>query len=62
VLLEAMDATLAPIRARAEEIRAQPTLIDQVLGDGATEASAIAGQTMRDVRSRMGLDVYGPHA
>jgi tryptophanyl-tRNA synthetase len=62
VLFEAMESTLAPIRARADEIRAQPALVDQVLGDGAAEASAIAGQTMRDVKARMGLDVYGPHA
>jgi hypothetical protein len=50
-----MIAALAPIRARALELQAQPALVDQILGDGAAAARRIAGQTMRDVRERMGL-------
>jgi tryptophanyl-tRNA synthetase len=61
VLFEGMETTLAPIRARAEEISAQPTRIDEVLGDGANKASAIARTTMAEVKSRMGLQVYGAH-
>ena len=50
-----MIATLAPIRTRALELQAQPHLVDQILGDGAAAARRIAGDTMREVRARMGL-------
>jgi tryptophanyl-tRNA synthetase len=59
VLFEGIDGALAPIRARAEEIAARPTLVDEVLGDGAHKATAIARTTMAEVKSRMGLQVYG---
>jgi tryptophanyl-tRNA synthetase len=58
-LFEGMESTLAPIRARAEEISSQPTFVDEVLGDGASKASAIARTTIAEVKSRMGLRVYG---
>jgi tryptophanyl-tRNA synthetase len=61
VLFEGMEGALAPIRARAEEIAAKPTLVDEVLGDGAQRATAIARTTMAEVKSRMGLHVYGSH-
>jgi tryptophanyl-tRNA synthetase len=59
VLFEGMENTLAPVRARAEEIGARPALIDDVLGDGAHKASAIARKTIAEVKDRMGLKVYG---
>jgi tryptophanyl-tRNA synthetase len=59
VLFEGMEGTLAPIRARADEINAKPTLVDEVLGDGANKAQAIARTTIAEVKSRMGLRVYG---
>jgi tryptophanyl-tRNA synthetase len=59
VLFEGIESTLVPIRARAEEINARPTLIDDVLAEGAHKASAIARTTMAEVKSRMGLRVYG---
>ena len=59
VLFEGMETTLAPIRARAEDISAQPTRVDEILGDGANKASAIARVTMAEVKDRMGLEVYG---
>jgi tryptophanyl-tRNA synthetase len=58
-LFEGMESALGPVRARAEEIGAQPTLVDELLGDGAHKASAIARTTMAEVKSRMGLQVYG---
>jgi tryptophanyl-tRNA synthetase len=61
VLYDGIEATLAPIRARAQEISARPALVDEVLGDGANKASAIARTTMAEVKSRMGLQVYGAH-
>lgn len=59
VLFEGMEQTLAPVRSRAEEISARPALIDDVLGDGANKASAIARTTIAEVKDRMGLKVYG---
>jgi tryptophanyl-tRNA synthetase len=55
VLADNMIAVLAPIRARALELQAQPDLVDQILGDGASAAGRIAAETMREVRGRMGL-------
>ncbi|HSY83966.1 MAG TPA: tryptophan--tRNA ligase [Gemmatimonadaceae bacterium] len=62
VLFEGIESALAPIRARAEELAAQPKIVDEVLGDGANEASAIARTTMAEVKSLMGLKVYGSHS
>lgn len=55
VLADNMIATLAPIRARALELQAQADRVDQILGDGAAAARRIAGETMREVRARMGF-------
>ena len=55
VLLESMDAELVPIRRRAEELRAQPALVEQALADGAGRCRALARETMGGVRERMGF-------
>jgi tryptophanyl-tRNA synthetase len=55
VLFEHINKEMAPIRARAVEIRAHPEIVDQVIGDGAATARRVAGGTMRDVKERMGL-------
>jgi tryptophanyl-tRNA synthetase len=55
VLFEQMNTELTPIRRRAEEIRAHPETVDQVIGDGAAAARGVASTTMRDVKDRMGL-------
>jgi len=56
VLFEHMNTELAPIRARAVEIRARPEIVDQVIGDGAATARRVASATIREVKERMGLD------
>jgi tryptophanyl-tRNA synthetase len=55
VLADNMIATLAPIRARALELQARPERVDEILGDGAATARRLAGETMREVRARMGF-------
>jgi tryptophanyl-tRNA synthetase len=55
VLADNMIATLGPIRERALALQAQPARVDQILGDGAATARRLAGETMREVRARMGL-------
>jgi tryptophanyl-tRNA synthetase len=55
VLADNMIATLAPFRARALELEAQPGLVEDILADGAAAARRIAGRTIREVRQRMGF-------
>lgn len=52
---DAVIAMFAPIRSRFDELIADPSYLDQVLRDGAERAGAIARETMRTVRDRIGL-------
>jgi tryptophanyl-tRNA synthetase len=54
-LADAMIATLAPIRGRAEELKREPARMDAVLARGAERARAIAGGTLREAKRRMGF-------
>lgn len=56
VLFESMEQELVPIRRRAAELEAKPHRIDEVLAAGAERCRSLARETMRGVRSRMGLD------
>ena len=56
VLLESLERELVPIRARAEELRADPRRVTEALANGAEKASAIARDTMNGARHRMGFD------
>jgi tryptophanyl-tRNA synthetase len=56
VLLDSMDAELTPIRRRAEQLRAEPELVDAALASGAAHCRTLAGETMRVVRDRMGFE------
>jgi tryptophanyl-tRNA synthetase len=55
VLADNMIATLAPIRARALELRDEPERVDDILAQGAAAARRMAADTMDEVRDRMGL-------
>lgn len=56
VLFERMNAVLAPIRERHEELKAKGwEYVDQVLLEGGRKARAIAGETMKEVREKVGL-------
>lgn len=55
VLLEGMNAELAPIRERAAAIRGEPEVVQLALARGTGRAREVAQQTMREVRERMGL-------
>ncbi len=55
VLADNLNAALAPIRARAAELQADPDTITEILADGAHRARRIAQETMREVRARMGF-------
>ncbi|UCF39790.1 MAG: tryptophan--tRNA ligase [Gemmatimonadota bacterium] len=55
VLADNMSTRLAPIRERAAELRADPDRMGELLAAGADRARAVARETMREVRERMGL-------
>ncbi len=46
---------LAPVRERYEQLRGDEDALEAVLQDGAARASAIAAETLADVRERMGV-------
>jgi len=55
VLHESMEKELAPIRARAREIAANPKKMADTLAVGADHARTLARQTMGEVKTKMGL-------
>jgi tryptophanyl-tRNA synthetase len=52
---EELNAYLAPVRERYEELRADEAELHGVLDEGAEKARAIASQTLAEVRERMGV-------
>jgi tryptophanyl-tRNA synthetase len=56
VLADSMETELVPIRRRAELLRAQPELVNDALASGAAKCRALAAETMRGVRDRMGFE------
>ena len=56
VVHQQMVAELTPIRLRAKELEADPSLVKDALASGAVRAGKIARDTMATVKQRMGLD------
>ena len=54
-LAESMIKALAPVREKSLALRAHPERIREILDAGARAARVIAGETMREVRERIGL-------
>jgi tryptophanyl-tRNA synthetase len=54
-VIDAIVNELAPLRERAQRYLDDPTLVRDIVADGCAKARAMAGETMRDVRSAMGL-------
>ena len=46
---------LAPVRVRYEELRPDEARLEEALAEGAEKARALASETMRDVRTAMGV-------
>ncbi|MBI4419857.1 MAG: tryptophan--tRNA ligase [Gemmatimonadetes bacterium] len=55
VLADNISATFGPFRERARELRARPDRVRELLRAGVERARAVAVETMREVRERMGL-------
>jgi tryptophanyl-tRNA synthetase len=56
---DAVVEYLAPVRERYHDLRPDEAALEDVLGQGAERARAIAGETMREVRRRMGVGAPG---
>jgi tryptophanyl-tRNA synthetase len=54
-VIDSINAELKPIRERAAQFEEDPTLVRNIIQDGCEKASDLADETMRDVRSAMGL-------
>ena len=56
ILSDNITRAFEPFRERAAHYRAHPEEVRRVLSEGAERARAIAGETMAEVRLKMGLD------
>jgi len=59
-LKDAMVKELEPVQARGAELRSEPKRVLEVLERGKDRARSIASETMREVRSAMGLGAGAP--
>jgi len=55
LLAQRINETLAPFRERRAALAANPRLVTDVLADGAQRAQAIARETIKEVKQKMGL-------
>ena len=55
LLAERINATLEPFRERRAALATKPQYIAEVLAEGAQRARVIAGETMSEVKQKMGL-------
>ncbi len=55
LLAEEINAVLAPFRERRTALASKPEYVTEVLADGAQRARLIAGDTLREVKEKMGL-------
>ena len=56
ILSDSIAATFAPFREKAEELRAHPEQVREILDAGAEKARGVAQRTVAGARERMGLD------
>ncbi len=59
-LSESVNDYFAPIRARREELAANPDHVDEILLDGARRARVIAAEVLSDVKEAIGLPASLP--
>ncbi len=61
-LFERLERDIAPMRARYEELIAQPARIEEILQAGAARARAIAAPFLAELREAVGLRSFRPAA
>jgi tryptophanyl-tRNA synthetase len=54
-VIDAIQRELTPIHDRARQYEENPDLVRNIIADGCEKAQELARETMRDVRSAMGL-------
>ena len=54
-VIDAINAELALMRARAQTYIDDPNLVKNIIADGCEKARKLAAETMRDAREAMGL-------
>ena len=59
-LTESVNDYFAPIRARRQELAANPEAVDEILIDGARRARVIAAEVLADVKAAIGLPASLP--
>jgi tryptophanyl-tRNA synthetase len=59
-LVEALEATLSPMRERYRSLRGDEAQLDKILADGAARARVIARATMERVRDAVGIAMKPP--
>ncbi len=57
-LLEVLLSFLEPIRKRREELAKDPSHVMNILFEGTKVASAVAGETLREMKRSMGIDYF----
>ena len=55
MLIENLDAFLSPLRAKYEELSKDPSIVDDVLEAGKSEARAVSEAKMLQVRRAIGV-------
>ena len=60
MLAESVNDYFAPMRARREELAADPDAVDEILIDGARRARVIAAEVLADVKAAIGLPASLP--
>jgi tryptophanyl-tRNA synthetase len=53
ILAQCVVDTLAPFRAKRDELAATPALVEYVLAEGSRKAAVEAGRTMQEVRAAL---------
>lgn len=56
-LFESLTAFFVPARRAYEELKANPTMVTEILRNGQARALAVAAQTMKEVRDTIGLTI-----
>lgn len=52
-IIEKINAELVPIRERSAELQAKPSIVKNILTEGAEKARAVASETLKEVREAM---------
>lgn len=58
-IIEAVDIELAPMREKAQELTANPSLVRSIIAEGCEEARTVARETIEEVRHVMGVSYRG---